>query len=263
MPSSSDFNELKKAYYKRVKECHPDLYNNSAAKTEEFKLLVAAFDVLSDPGKRKRYDCSITPESIGGLSAGSSFDFDDNSIMDSVADDVLEELIVGNNPPEDARLATLFLDLERTLVFMSYREAKNLFHQKRYRDAKGLFLQVTALAPSNILYRYHLARTYFVLGQYRQAVFHYKTALDLGEHRIPPQNLFRIRDELAALRRKRMPWWTAVLNFLGGPEERPALAPDVEMLRSMNRALSKLSREKNILAPESGQRKSLTGGVKK
>ena len=53
---NSNFQELKKAYYRKAKECHPDRFNNSPQKTEEFKVLVGAFDVLSDPAKRRRYD---------------------------------------------------------------------------------------------------------------------------------------------------------------------------------------------------------------
>ena len=44
-----DFASIKKAYYRRVKECHPDLFGGSKSKEEEFKFLVLAFDVLSDP----------------------------------------------------------------------------------------------------------------------------------------------------------------------------------------------------------------------
>ena len=118
----SDFTAVKKAYYRRAKECHPDLFGNAPEKAEEFKRLVMIFDTLSDPVKRRSYDETILVESRISYAAPCGAD----SIMDTGADDTLEELIVGNDPPEDTRLTTLFLDLEKTFVFMTCREAKNL-----------------------------------------------------------------------------------------------------------------------------------------
>ena len=57
--SSASFRELKKQYFQRAKECHPDLHDGSAAKEEQFKLLVLAFEVLSDPHKRQQYDATL------------------------------------------------------------------------------------------------------------------------------------------------------------------------------------------------------------
>jgi len=46
---------LKSKYYKLAKQCHPDLNPGDAAAEEKFKQLSEAFEVLSDPGKRKKY----------------------------------------------------------------------------------------------------------------------------------------------------------------------------------------------------------------
>ena len=121
----SDFTAVKKAYYRRAKECHPDLFGNAPEKVEEFKRLVMIFDTLSDPVKRRSYDETILVESRIACTAPCGAD----SIMDTGADDTLEELIVGNDPPEDTRLTTLFLDLEKTFVFMTCREAKIFMFQ--------------------------------------------------------------------------------------------------------------------------------------
>ena len=43
------FSALKKAYYRRARECHPDRFGNSPEKAEEFKQVVEAFVTLSDP----------------------------------------------------------------------------------------------------------------------------------------------------------------------------------------------------------------------
>ena len=48
--------EIKSAYRKLAKECHPDLHPNDKNAEERFKELNEANEVLSDPEKRKRYD---------------------------------------------------------------------------------------------------------------------------------------------------------------------------------------------------------------
>ena len=62
-----DFAAIRKAYYRRAKECHPDLFGNAPEKAEEFKRLVMMFDTLSDPGKRRAYDETILISRTSGL----------------------------------------------------------------------------------------------------------------------------------------------------------------------------------------------------
>jgi len=48
--------ELKAAYRKRSKQFHPDLHPDDPKAKAKFQLLNEAYDVLSDPEKRKKYD---------------------------------------------------------------------------------------------------------------------------------------------------------------------------------------------------------------
>src|ERR1700677_4334749 len=48
--------EIKSAYRKLARKYHPDATKNDPKLTEKFKLAQEAYEVLSDPAKRKKYD---------------------------------------------------------------------------------------------------------------------------------------------------------------------------------------------------------------
>ena len=48
--------EIQKAYRRRAKKLHPDLNPGDSHAEEQFKEVSAAYDLLSDPEKRTRYD---------------------------------------------------------------------------------------------------------------------------------------------------------------------------------------------------------------
>jgi curved DNA-binding protein len=53
---SASADELRKAHRKLVRKFHPDVNKNNPASTERFKEAQEAYDVLSDPEKRRQYD---------------------------------------------------------------------------------------------------------------------------------------------------------------------------------------------------------------
>lgn len=57
--------EIKKAYRKLVKQYHPDLNKNNPEAAKKMAEINEAYEVLSDPEKRKRYDMYGTAEGIG------------------------------------------------------------------------------------------------------------------------------------------------------------------------------------------------------
>lgn len=48
--------EIKEAFFKLAKTLHPDVNGGCPDKTKEFKLVSQAYDILSDPSLRKKYD---------------------------------------------------------------------------------------------------------------------------------------------------------------------------------------------------------------
>ncbi len=59
MSPSADAESIKKAFFARSKEIHPDLHPDDPAAVEGFQRLAAAYEVLSNPGSRREYDDSL------------------------------------------------------------------------------------------------------------------------------------------------------------------------------------------------------------
>jgi len=80
--------EIKRAYRKKAKECHPDLHPDDKEAVERFKELNEANEVLSDPQKRARYDQYGFEDPMSGMGGGNpfsgGFDFGMGDIFDQL-----------------------------------------------------------------------------------------------------------------------------------------------------------------------------------
>ena len=84
--ASSD--DIKRSYRRLSLKYHPDKNANDPEKTEKFKLVTEAYEILSDPNRKRQYDMSINQESFNYSTMGpglgsapgmmSGMDFDNN-----------------------------------------------------------------------------------------------------------------------------------------------------------------------------------------
>jgi len=88
---NSSLTEIKEAYRKLSKKFHPDLNQNDNYFESRFKEIQEAYEILSDPTKRRRYDAALTAFKSG----------------------------MATGTPKKARNKTIWIDVLFTLVLIS------------------------------------------------------------------------------------------------------------------------------------------------
>jgi molecular chaperone DnaJ len=83
VPKGASADEIKKAYRKLAREHHPDKNPGDAEAEARFKEIQTAYDVLSDPEKRKTYDSFGSTDGRRGFDPGAGgFNFDIGDLGD-------------------------------------------------------------------------------------------------------------------------------------------------------------------------------------
>ena len=75
VPRGATQDQIKKAYRSLAREHHPDTGDGSDE--ERFKAVSQAYEVLSTPEKRARYDAGVDPNGRGGAGGQAGFGFED------------------------------------------------------------------------------------------------------------------------------------------------------------------------------------------
>lgn len=112
IPKDTPQKDIKSAYRKRAKQFHPDLHPNDPKAKAKFQALNEAYDVLSDPEKRAKYDqYGEHWKSMGGFQGGGGgeggfegFDFSQFGGGGSFSD-FFEQLFGGARHRQSARAA--------------------------------------------------------------------------------------------------------------------------------------------------------------
>lgn len=103
----ADEKEIKRAFRKLAKELHPDANPDDPTAADKFKEVNAAYEVLSNPDKRKQYD-RFGPnyqqyQNMGGQTPYGNVHFDFEDMGDSPFGDLFDSLFGGGNAARSRR----------------------------------------------------------------------------------------------------------------------------------------------------------------
>ncbi len=153
--------QIKKSFRKRAKETHPDLIGDDTARSQErMRLLIAAYEVLSDLEKRSQYD-----RTLGSFMERRGFDY--REFLKSRTDDlrsqaklIFHDLLTGRQDEAvelHDRLKAQGVELERHMSREDYMDCAFLLAE--VCESRGRLAEAYDLYAK--LYRYEREAPYF------------------------------------------------------------------------------------------------------
>ncbi|QFZ92464.2 DnaJ C-terminal domain-containing protein [Synechococcus elongatus] len=121
IPQTANQADIKAAFRRLARQCHPDLNPGDRQAEERFKQISEAYEILSDPDRRAEYQrFSRYWQQQGFAKAESSDDYGDFPDFDIFVDELLGRRTVERSPRRSARrsaatASALSRDLERSL----------------------------------------------------------------------------------------------------------------------------------------------------
>ena len=110
----ADTQTIKTAYFRLAKKFHPD-YNNSPNAAPMFEMISEAYEVLSDPDKRQKFDeFGTVGETVGGMTHGPGRKRGDETFS---SEDLYKRIFkeCGGNYEKDSKTILLLIQLCRLL----------------------------------------------------------------------------------------------------------------------------------------------------
>jgi molecular chaperone DnaJ len=122
VPKNASDDEIKKAYRKLAREYHPDRNPGDNGAEERFKEVQTAYDLLSDPEKRREYDTygASVPRGFPGAAGGGGVRFEEFDLGN--LGDILGGMFGAGRRGGGARMAVRGDDLE-TRVRISFEDS--------------------------------------------------------------------------------------------------------------------------------------------
>ena len=131
LQKSASEDEIKKAFRKAAKENHPDLHPGDKEAEARFKEINEAYEVLSDPDKKSRYDqfgfAGVDPNfgaGAGGAYSGGFGDFDLGDIFGNIFGGGFYELFRADKAEERAAAKETEASKETAVVKTAAKEEK-------------------------------------------------------------------------------------------------------------------------------------------
>ncbi len=169
--SEATLKEIKAAFRRLARQYHPDLNPNDPEAAEQFKLISQAYEVLSDPIKRSRYDRDFTPATYSQQSGTSSITAQDYYLRGLQKSQTKEYQQAIENYSKAIELDTTFVE-----AYVKRCEMRN-----KLADNRGVLddcYKILQISPKFSKAYYYQGRSRASLGYVESAIISYTQAIE-------------------------------------------------------------------------------------